>query len=207
MKKLIPAILAAFVMAGVAMAADGWRMRGGGSSSASVNGSAISPTVVTTNVIDAGSARIGYIDAGYINITGSAEVQLGLKSSSGGITCIGLNQGPGLNCAAPYMYFNQGSGGMFIAGTSDLTVQSGSGNTVNVSAGAAGAIAMTGSKSVGSCTLNGASPSTCTATVRSGSKCTCSNVATGAVYPGVVTTTLTCTGPNGSAADTNYFCF
>jgi hypothetical protein len=67
-------------------------------------------------------------------------------------------------------------------------------------------------KTSGSCTLNGASPSTCTATVIASAKCVCAAVGTTAAIAGAAcavslsSTTLTITGPNGATNDANYIC-
>jgi hypothetical protein len=68
-----------------------------------------------------------------------------------------------------------------------------------------------GSKNAGSCTLNGASPSTCTATVIATTHCGCYATGTTAaaginLAANLVSTTLTCTGPNGNGSTVNYIC-
>lgn len=76
-----------------------------------------------------------------------------------------------------------------------------------------GNVDMQSTGNVGSCTLDGASPSVCTATVLAGSKCTCSPVgATAAIAAagcavGLSGTTLTITSANSATNDVNFHCF
>jgi hypothetical protein len=68
-------------------------------------------------------------------------------------------------------------------------------------------------KSRGSCTLDGASPSKCTATVTASTKCVCSPVGTtaaiaaGGCAASLSSTTVTLTSANGLTNDVNYHCF
>lgn len=75
-----------------------------------------------------------------------------------------------------------------------------------------GALTSASTKTRGSCTLNGASPSVCTATVLASANCTCSPVgATAAIAAagcavGLSGTTLTITSANAATNDVNYHC-
>lgn len=76
-----------------------------------------------------------------------------------------------------------------------------------------GSIVMTEGVSVGSCTLNAASPAVCTDTVLASTKCLCSLVGTTAAIAAmncavsVSGTTLTVTAANGADAVVNWICF
>lgn len=77
----------------------------------------------------------------------------------------------------------------------------------------AGAVDITSTSSVNSCTLNAGSPSTCTMTVRGSTDCVCTPVgataaiAAGGVATGLSGTTLTVTGPNAGNWVVKCHCF
>jgi hypothetical protein len=91
-------------------------------------------------------------------------------------------------------------------GTTNVLSVDGSTRVVTVSS----EMNVTSANNVGTCTLDGASPSACTATVTAGATCVCSPVATNGDNVCVVNlsgTTLTLYGVNGSTTPVNYICF
>lgn len=93
------------------------------------------------------------------------------------------------------------------------TLDAGAANIANrLSVG--GSISITEGVSIGTCTLNGASPAVCTDTVAaSTTKCVCAPVGTTAAIAAmncavsVSSTTLTITAANAANADVNWMCF
>lgn len=169
---------------------------------------AITPSSVATPLLQA-----SFVDAGVVSVRGAAECDVGINGSETN-QAICFNRSGGLTATtsgAAYMSYNSGSSVLSINTGADLHLNAGSGNSVVLNAGAGGGVSVTGSKTKGNCTLNGASPSTCTATVISGAICGCFATGTTAaaginLAANVATTTLTCTGPDGSTAVVNYHC-
>jgi hypothetical protein len=171
-------------------------------------------TSVTATTVSAPNLNANFIDAGVVSVRGAAECDIGINGSeTQQAICFNRSGGLGTTTSsAAYASYNTSTGLFSINSGSDITIACGSGNNINLNAGASGGVVVTGTKTRGSCTLNGASPSTCTATVNASAICGCfatgTTAAAGiALAANVATTTLTCTGPNGSTAVVNYHCF
>lgn len=147
-----------------------------------------SATSTSSTAINAGTGDLSLTSVDDVTINGG---------SAGSIIAIGTNT----------------HGNVFNIGTDDTNA-----DTINIGSAKdtttiAGAIVVSSTKSSGSCTLGGESPSVCTATVKAGAKCVCSLVgATAAIAAkgcavGLSGSTLTITSANGATDDVNYHCF
>ena len=165
----------------------------------------------------AAAVDFGFVDAGILSVNAPTAVECvaGFDSPDTATRAICFDQAGGLAISGtkPYLGWNTGAGTLTLAnGAGDMNFACGTNNIIYLTASAAGAVRITGSQSVGTCTLNGASPAVCTATVRSGSNCNANTVGTTAAAAkalavNLASTTLTITAANGSTEVVNYHCF
>lgn len=173
--------------------------------------------LTVTGRFNAPTVNASFVDAGVLSVNGPTGVECvaGFDSPDTATRAICFDRAGGLAISGtgPYLGWNTAGGTLSLSnGAGDLNVICGTNNTIHLNASAAGAVRITGSQSVGTCTLNGASPAVCTATVRSGSNCNANTVGTTAAAAkalavNLASTTLTITAANGSTEVVNYHCF
>ena len=173
--------------------------------------------LTVTGRFNAPTVNASFVDAGVLSVNGPTGVECvaGFDSPDTATRAICLDQlgGTAITASSKYLAWNTGTAALKLANnTGDITIQTGTNNIAHLSTGAGGAVRITGSQSVGTCTLNGGSPATCTATVRASSICTANPIGTTAAAAkalavNLATTTLTVTAANGSTEVVNYHCF
>lgn len=156
-----------------------------------------------TGTMQAPSIITTFVDAGYMNVPLGNNTTSGYRIGS--TTAILTNSNNeiifSLNNGGRLLVFNNSENALR-CNDSGCTL----GNAANPFSDLYGDASMRGT-----CTLNGASPSTCTATVTAGARCVCSGSGTTAAAAvgcaaNVATTVLTVTAANGLTSAVNYIC-
>lgn len=184
---------AALLLLGLGSAARAQPLTPGGSSVNLADGGTIGGcTLNGGNITCPGAGTFGSVDGGtelingplrVLGITttaslgvasGAAEVAIAINGTNSGTyraICMQATAGgssPGVDCLAWV------GGAWTWAATGNISIATGSGNILALNTGAGGGVDMTGSQSVGTCTLDGATPSKCPpVTVGAAFVCTC----------------------------------